>query len=171
MSRFVVFLLSVLACAHATAQDAALPNVVIILADDLGYGDAQCYNPDSTIPTPHLDAVAAQGMRFTDAHSPASLCAPTRFSMLTGNYSYRNSSAFGVWKPEADSGIDTGGWTTSARIAKAGGYQTAFFGKWGLGPSNTSGSPIKQGFDRYYGYNCQRNAHSFYPTFLDSNER
>lgn len=131
---------AVTALMMATAAWAAgKPNVVLVMADDIGLGDIS-FNvrergSNVLVETPNIDRLIAEGMRFTDAHSPASLCAPTRFSMLTGNYSYRNHSAFGVWKPEADSGIDTGGWTTSARIAKAGGYQTAFFGKWGLGSS------------------------------------
>ncbi|WP_139957434.1 sulfatase family protein [Flavicella sediminum] len=116
------------------------PNVVVIMADDIGLGDLSFYQKQRkdkkiTVKTPNIDKLMDQGMRFTDAHSPASLCAPTRFSMLTGNYSYRNSRPFGVWTPEADALIDSNGYTTSARIAKKGGYTTAFFGKWGLGGS------------------------------------
>lgn len=116
------------------------PNVVVLMADDIGLGDLSFYQKERgvkkvTVETPNIDKLINQGMRFTDAHSPASLCAPTRFSMLTGNYSYRNSRPFGVWTPEADALIDKNGYTTSARIAKKGGYTTAFFGKWGLGGS------------------------------------
>lgn len=136
------------------------PNVVVIMADDTGLGDLSFYQRERgvenvTVETPHIDQLIADGMRFTDAHSPASLCAPTRFSMLTGNYSYRNHSPFGVWKPEADCGIDKGGFTTSARIAKAGGYQTAFFGKWGLGGSWLSSKvdwEKEDGGALYYGF-------------------
>ncbi|MCG9793702.1 sulfatase family protein [Flavobacterium algicola] len=113
------------------------PNIVVIMADDIGLGDIGYYHKqrtgkDAVAPTPNIDALFGQGMRFSDAHSPASLCAPTRFSMLTGNYSYRNSRPYGVWSPESDALIDPK-FTTSARIAKTGGYKTAFFGKWGLG--------------------------------------
>ncbi|MFD2257508.1 arylsulfatase [Luteolibacter algae] len=118
------------------------PNIVLIMADDIGQGDISCYwdgnsKKKFSVDTPNIDKLAADGMRFTDAHAPASLCAPTRFSMLTGNYSYRNYRSFGVWTPDSDSGIDPK-FTTSARIAKAGGYHTAFFGKWGLGSSMQS---------------------------------
>ncbi len=120
------------------------PNIVVIMADDIGVGDIGYYNKIRTgktpvVPTPNLDKIAKESMRFSDAHSPAPLCAPTRFSMLTGNYTYRNKRSFGVWTPEADALIDPE-FTTGARIAKKGGYTTAFFGKWGLG-----GSWIREG--------------------------
>lgn len=123
---------------HSTST---LPNIVVVMADDIGLGDISFYQNERTngqnitVNTPNLDRLIETGMRFSDAHSPASLCAPTRFAMLTGNFSYRNGDKlFGVWTPFSDSGIDPK-WTTSARIAKAGGYKTAFFGKWGLGSS------------------------------------
>jgi len=115
----------------------ALPNVVVVMADDLGPGDIAFYHRERTgsteiIPTPNMDQLIAEGLRFSRAHSPASLCAPSRFSMLTGNYPYRSYSPFGAWAPSHDTGIDPD-FTTSARIAKAANYRTAFFGKWGLG--------------------------------------
>ncbi|VGO20488.1 sulfatase family protein [Pontiella sulfatireligans] len=130
---------SLLLLAGIAPQLGAKPNLVVLMADDIGLGDISFFQRQRSetpvLETPNIDKLISQGMRFTDAHSPASLCAPTRFSMLTGNYSYRNHNSFGVWTPEAESGIEPGGFTTSARIAKAGGYQTAFFGKWGLGSS------------------------------------
>lgn len=116
------------------------PNIVVIMADDIGLGDIGYYHRIRTgkeplAPTPTIDKLAVEGMRFTDAHSPASLCAPTRFSMITGNYSYRNSRPYGVWSPNADALIDSNNFTSVAKIAKKGGYKTAFFGKWGLGGS------------------------------------
>ncbi|MGY5352932.1 sulfatase family protein [Wenyingzhuangia sp. IMCC45533] len=116
------------------------PNIVVLMADDIGLGDLSFYQKERgvkklTVETPNIDKLINQGMRFSDAHSPASLCAPTRFSMLTGNYSYRNSKPFGVWTPEANALIDKNGYTTSGRIAQNGGYATSFFGKWGLGGS------------------------------------
>jgi len=162
MSRFVVFLLSVLACAHATAQDAALPNVVIILADDLGYGDAQCYNSDSTIPTPYLDAVAAQGMRFTDAHTPSAVCTPTRYGLLTGRYCWRSRLKRGVLNGYSPHLIEPGRMTI-ADLMHRHGYHTACIGKWHLGMDITrrqgatdtdapiQNGPTTNGFDHFYG--------------------
>ncbi|MFY0607650.1 MAG: arylsulfatase [Cyclobacteriaceae bacterium] len=132
----IIVLLALTACTHITS--AQKPNVLLIMADDIGLGDIGYYHKVRTgqapiIATPNIDALIAEGMRFSDAHSPASLCAPTRFSMLTGNFSYRNTGhVWGVWNPETETGIDPS-FTTIARIAKSGGYQTAFFGKWGLG--------------------------------------
>ncbi|MEM6632993.1 MAG: arylsulfatase [Bacteroidota bacterium] len=136
------------------------PNVLLIMADDIGLGDIGFYHTERTgtkplVPTPNMDKLIREGMRFGDAHSPASLCAPTRFSMLTGNFSYRNYLPWGVWAPTRDAGIDPT-FTTIARIAKKGGYTTAFFGKWGLGglwkglPENYAtleGGAQKLGFD------------------------
>ncbi|EDM27824.1 sulfatase [Lentisphaera araneosa HTCC2155] len=125
------------------------PNIVLVLADDLGPGDISYFHQQRTsnqaiIQTPALDKLRADGMHFTNAHSPASLCAPTRFSMLTGNYSFRNYSAFGVWMSHRDTGIDPK-FTTSARIAKQASYRTAFFGKWGLG-----GQMYQKGSDKIH---------------------
>ncbi len=149
-------------------------NIVFILADDLGYGELGCYGQEK-IRTPHLDRLASEGMRFTQHYTGAPVCAPARCVLLTGQHLGRAEI-----RGNRDSGngrIFPGQWPISAGIVtlaeslKSAGYATGAFGKWGLGPSNTSGSPIRQGFDRYYGYNCQRNAHSYYPPFLDSDER
>ncbi len=129
------------------------PNIIVLMADDIGLGDISFYQKTRadkkiTVPTPNIDKLIDSGMRFTDAHSPASLCAPTRFSMLTGNYSYRNQKPFGVWTPEANALIDENNFTTSARIAKKGCYNTAFLGKWGLGGSwvKTKGKKIDDAY-------------------------
>jgi len=119
------------------AQVKEKPNVVVIMADDIGLGDISFYHRERTgkealVPTPHIDQLINEGMRFSDAHSPASLCAPTRFSMMTGNYSYRNMRPWGVWGTNVDALIEPD-FTTVGRLAQAGGYHTAFFGKWGLG--------------------------------------
>ncbi|WP_345327468.1 arylsulfatase [Novipirellula rosea] len=150
------------------------PNIVFILADDLGYGELGCYGQEK-IKTPNIDRLASQGMRFTQHYTGAPVCAPARCVLMTG----QNLSHAQI-RGNRDSGngrIYPGQWpitddaVTIAEVLKDAGYVTGAFGKWGLGPSNTSGSPIKQGFDRYFGYNCQRNAHSYYPPFLDSDER
>ena len=80
----------------AAAESASRPNIVYILADDLGYGDVGCFNPESKIPTPNLDRLASEGMRFTDAHSPSSVCTPTRYGLLTGRYCWRTNLKSGV---------------------------------------------------------------------------
>lgn len=108
------------------------PNVIIILADDLGYGDPQCYNPQSKIPTPNIDALAASGMQFTDAHSPSSVCTPTRYALLTGRYAWRTdlkSSVLWTW----DRPLIEEDRMTMADLFKANGYATACIGKWHLG--------------------------------------
>ncbi|WP_144057875.1 arylsulfatase [Novipirellula maiorica] len=158
----------------AWASTEAQPNIVFILADDLGYGELGCYGQQK-IRTPNIDRLASEGMRFTQHYTGAPVCAPARCVLMTGQ-----NLAHAQIRGNRDSGngrIFPGQWpitddaVTIAEVLKEAGYVTGAFGKWGLGPSNTSGSPIKQGFDRYYGYNCQRNAHSYYPPFLDSNER
>ncbi|MCB1096323.1 MAG: arylsulfatase [Verrucomicrobiae bacterium] len=165
-----------LALSNALAQesDRSRPNIVFILADDLGYGEVGCYGQQK-IRTPNIDHLAASGVRFTQHYTGAPVCAPARCVLMTGKH-----LAHAEIRGNRDSGngrVFPGQWPitpeafTIAEALKASGYATGAFGKWGLGPSNTTGSPIKQGFDRFYGYNCQRNAHSYYPFFLDSNEK
>lgn len=165
-------LMSVLTGAALAAP--AKPNIVFILADDLGYGEVGCYGQEK-IMTPNVDQLAKEGVKFTQHYTGAPVCAPARCVLMTGknlshaeirgNKDSKNGRKFpGQWPITADA-------VTIAEVLKAAGYTTGAFGKWGLGPSDTSGSPIKQGFDVFYGYNCQRNAHSYYPPFLDSNEK
>lgn len=108
------------------------PNVLILLADDVGWGDPGCYNPESKIPTPNIDKLAAEGMRFTHAHTPAALCSPTRYSMLSGNYPWRSRAAGGVWGINVPSAFKNGQQAVGT-LLKAGGYRTAMFGKAGIG--------------------------------------
>jgi len=109
-----------------------LPNIVFIMADDMGYGDVSCYNPESAIPTPNMDRLAREGMRFTDAHSPSAVCTPTRYGVLTGRYCWRprlkESVLFGYEPPliEPDR-------LTAASLLRQAGYSTACIGKWHLG--------------------------------------
>ena len=136
----------------------APPNIVFILADDMGYGDPGCFNAESKIRTPHIDSLAAQGMRFTDAHAAASVCVPSRCGLLTGRYPFRNSRNAGK-----ESLIEPAR-PTIASLLKAGGYDTAMFGKWHLsfdGGGNfpkdydyskpLRGGPIDRGFNVFYG--------------------
>ncbi|MDB4500549.1 arylsulfatase [Akkermansiaceae bacterium] len=166
--RFIFSLLSAV-----TLSAADKPNIVFILADDLGYGEAGCYGQEK-IKTPHLDQLAKEGMLFTRHYTGAAVCAPARCVLMTGrhlgnaeirnNGDSKNGRLFpGQW-PITEEAI------TIAEALKGAGYTTGGFGKWGLGPTDSTGSPIRQGFDRFYGYNCQRNAHSFYPPFLDDDE-
>ena len=112
--------------------DSRKPNVVIVLADDLGYGDPQCYQAESKIPTPNIDRLASQGMRFTDAHTPASVCSPTRYAFLTGRYAWRTRLKNGVLGPYSAPLIEPDR-LTLAKTLKARGYTTACIGKWHLG--------------------------------------
>ncbi len=151
----------------------ARPNIIIILADDLGYGDVQSFNPNSKIPTPHLDKLARQGVRFTDAHSPSSVCTPTRYALLTGRYPWRSRLKAGVLPPLGKPLIEAGR-LTLPEMLKAQGYATAIVGKWHLGwdwattdgkvaaitPNGLSNvdftkpvanGPLTRGFDYYYG--------------------
>jgi arylsulfatase A len=167
-------LLTLLLCLvlNSAAADSK-PKIVFILADDLGYGELGCYG-QTKIRTPNIDRLAEQGIRFTQHYTGAPVCAPARCTLLTGQ-----NLAHAEIRGNKDSGngrVFPGQWPISdgvitiAEVLQQAGYATGAFGKWGLGPSNTSGSPTKQGFNRYYGYNCQRNAHSYYPLFLDSND-
>lgn len=171
---FIALGASVLASVLPLSAAASKPNIVFILADDLGYGEVGCYGQEK-IKTPHIDQLAKEGIRFTQHYTGAPVCAPARCVLMTGkhlahaeirgNKDSKNGRKFpGQW-PITDGAL------TIAEVLKDAGYATGAFGKWGLGPSDSTGSPNKQGFDRFYGYNCQRNAHSFYPPYLDSDEQ
>ena len=118
--------------ACAKAGDEALPNIVLILADDLGYGDVRCLNPDSKIPTPNLDRLAEEGIRFTDSHSPSAVCSPTRYAILTGRYAWRSRLKSSVLWPWDEPLIEPDR-LTMGDMLKDGGYTTACIGKWHLG--------------------------------------
>ena len=104
------------------------PNFLVILSDDVGWGDFQCYNPNGKIPTPNIDRLARGGMRFTDAHTPAALCAPTRYTMVTGNYPWRGTKPNGTWG-YSETPQFLAGQKTIGHILQAAGYRTAMFGK------------------------------------------
>ncbi len=143
----------------AQAPQAQRPNIVYILADDMGWGDLGCYNSRSAVPTPNMDRLAAQGMQFTDMHSPSAVCTPTRYGILTGRYCWRSSLKKGVLWGYSPNLIEEGRLTVPA-LLRSQGYSTAGVGKWHLGlgsmdPVDYSKrwkpSPIDHGFDSYYG--------------------
>jgi len=155
----------VLCCTAAVAATAPKPNILYILADDLGLGDVSCFNPQSAWRTPHLDQLAREGMMFTDAHSSSGVCTPTRYTLLTGRNSWRSKMKKGVLQGYSPSLIEPGRLTLPGFL-KTQGYTTAMFGKWHLGldwtrtgtkPEDVDfkgpirGGPTAHGFDRFYG--------------------
>lgn len=150
--------------ASATAFAADKPNVIFILADDLGYGDISSYG-QKKVPTPNIDRLGAEGIRFTDFYAGSTVCAPSRCSLMTGKHSghaWVRGNANVPLRPED---------VTLAEIFKQAGYTTALVGKWGLGEPDTTGVPNRQGFDYFFGYLNQKHAHDYYPTYLWRNEQ
>ena len=129
-----LFILTGLILAWAsTLAGSERPNILVILADDLGYGDVSCYNPErGKIPTPNIDKLASQGMRFTDGHSSSGVCTPTRYTLLTGRYSWRGRLKRGVLNGYGAPLIEPGRLTLPGFL-RSRGYTTAMFGKWHLG--------------------------------------
>ncbi len=161
------------------AGSGALPNIIFILADDLGWGDLGCYG-QTKIRTPSIDKLAAEGLRFARCYSGSPVCAPSRCSLLTGlhtGHAYiRDNDELtergDVWNDPSLEGQrpllpDT---FTLGTLLRRRGYATATIGKWGLGGPGSGGEPTRQGFDFFYGYLCQRQAHNYYPTHLWRNE-
>jgi len=146
-------------------------NVVFILADDLGWGELGCYGQQK-IPTPHLDRLASQGMRFTRHYSGAPVCAPSRCVLLTGRHMGHAEIRGNIQAQKSFPQFTEGQYPLSARaltvaqVFRKAGYATGAIGKWGLGPVGSTGDPNTQGFDLFFGYNCQALAHSYYPTHL-----
>jgi arylsulfatase A-like enzyme len=150
-------------------EPAGKPNIVFILADDLGYGDLGCYGQQQ-IRTPSIDRLAAEGMRFTNHYAGSTVCAPSRCCLMTGLHGghavIRGNSEV---KPMGQLPLPEGT-VTLPGVLKQAGYTTALIGKWGLGGPDSPGIPRRQGFDYFYGYLCQRHAHNYYPEFLFRNE-
>lgn len=156
---------------RSTAQAADPPNIVFIMTDDLGWNELGCYGQEK-IQTPNIDRLAESGLRFTQGYTGAPVCAPARCNLMTGmhaGHAYVRSNhpvedpmpgVFGGQLPIPDES------TTLAEVLGRQGYATGCFGKWGLGAVGSSGDPLNQGFDRFYGYNCQRHAHNLYPRYL-----
>lgn len=152
----------------ATAQQK--PNVIFILADDMGYGDLGVYG-QQLIETPNIDRLAADGIRFTQFYAGTSVCAPSRASLMTGLHT-GHSPIRGNYeiKPEGQLPLPDATFIMPEMFKKAG-YTTGCFGKWGMGFPGSEGDPVKQGIDQFYGYNCQRQSHNFFPDHLWDNEK
>ena len=175
-SAFLValFTISFFSCTQTTPESPKLPNILFILADDLGYGDVACYNPESKVPTPNLDQLATQGMRFTDAHSPSTVCTPTRYSILTGRMAFRTGMR-GVFAGVNGASLIEEERLTLPQMLRDKGYATACIGKWHVGMTffdkngmaitergvkgvqqidysrSIPDGPIHRGFDQFYG--------------------
>ncbi len=149
------------------------PNIIYILADDLGYGDLSCYG-QKKFETKNLDQMAAEGMRFTDHYAGSTVCAPSRCALMTGLHT-------GHARVRGNYESGPHGWgaclelrpqdTTIAELLKPGGYATGAFGKWSLGVAPTTGAPWKKGFDEFFGYLNQGHAHFYYPEYLYKNDQ
>jgi arylsulfatase len=167
-------------------DDDKRPNIIFILADDLGYGELGCYG-QQRIETPNIDALAASGMRFTQHYAGAPVCAPSRCALLTGKHTghaaIRGNDEWDdrgdVWNYQAMLADPTlegqrpmpEDEVTIARLLQDAGYATALVGKWGLGAPHSNSTPLHKGFDLFYGYNCQRQAHTYYPAHLYRNDQ
>jgi arylsulfatase A-like enzyme len=160
---------------QSSPQTSSAPNIILILADDLGYGELGVYG-QKKIRTPRLDRMAAEGMRFTHFYAGSPVCAPSRATLLTGRHTghalVRDNYELGGFADNEERGQlplppDT---PTVARWFKTQGYTTAMIGKWGLGGPGSTGLPTRQGFDSFFGYLDQKQAHNFYPTHLWKNE-
>jgi len=171
----LLFAISVLigpACATAAqaADDTPPPNIIFILSDDIAQGDLGCYG-QKLIKTPNLDRMAVEGTRFTQAFCGTSVCAPCRSSVMTGlHMGHCPIRANREISPEGQMPLPEGTFTV-AKLLKDKGYATAVTGKWGMGMFHTTGSPFRVGFDHFFGYNCQRHAHSYFPTYLYNDDR
>lgn len=139
----------------------ARPNIILILADDLGYGDLGCYG-QKVIKTPHLDRMASEGMRYTQFYAGSTVCAPSRGALMTGKHT-GHGWVRGNRSPDLPLRAED---ATLAESLKRAGYMTALIGKWGLGGPDTSGHPNSKGFDYFQGYLSQSEAHNYYPEFL-----
>jgi arylsulfatase len=185
MGKLFLFIFSFFIFSYKGNNEPISPNIVYILADDLGYGDLGCYG-QKIIETPNIDALAKSGKIFTQHYSGAPVCAPSRYVLLTGKHlghayvrgndewkergevwsakAMEENPALEGQRPIPDSTF------TVAEYLKSKGYHTSIFGKWGLGAPFSEGIPNRQGFDTFFGYNCQRQAHNLFPTHLWQNE-
>ena len=163
----ICILASLLGCQQKDTKD-TLPNIIYFIADDLGYGDLSCLGQEK-FNTPNIDRLASEGMLFTQHYSGSTVCAPSRSALMTGQHTghtpirgNRSVQPEGQWPIEDKT-------FTLAELLKQKGYVTGGFGKWGLGGPGTEGDPVFQGFDVFFGYNCQVKAHNYYPRHLWDN--
>jgi arylsulfatase A-like enzyme len=178
MKRFAILLLTVATVTAPASAERARPNFLLILADDLGFGDVGCYNPESKVPTPNLDRLAGEGMRFTDAHSPATVCTPSRYSLMTGRMAFRAPNGGTVFTGVGGPSLIEPGRLTLPAMLRQQGYATAAIGKWHVGLTvrdregkpiheggleavkridysrRIEGGPLDHGFDRFFGTAC-----------------
>ena len=165
------FLLLLTACQNQSQQKAEpqKPNIVYILADDLGYGDLSCYG-QSHFQTPNIDKLAESGLKFTQHYSGSTVCAPSRSSLMTGQHTghtfIRGNKEV---QPEGQHPLEAEAFTMAEALHDAG-YVTGAFGKWGLGYPGSEGDPNNQGFDEFFGFNCQRIGHHYYPYHMWHNQ-
>jgi arylsulfatase A-like enzyme len=168
MPRFSLALAALAGLAHPAAAQppARLPNIVLILADDLGYGDLGCFG-QTRIRTPHLDRLAKDGVRFTQSYAGSTVCAPSRCALMTGYHTghcrVRGNGGGGGPRDNVPLRPDD---PCVAELLKRAGYVTALVGKWGLGETGSTGVPTRKGFDHFFGYLNQHHAHNYYPDFL-----
>lgn len=175
MKRILTLLTAVgFAVSLPAASPPRPPNIVFILADDLGYGDIGPFG-QQIIRTPTLDQLAREGMKFTQHYAGSPVCAPSRCVLMTGKHPghafVRNNKEVGEWYSGQGQYPIPAGETTLASWLKGAGYATGAFGKWGLGGVGTSGDPLKHGFDHFFGYNDQRQAHNYYAPYLVEDDR
>jgi arylsulfatase A-like enzyme len=156
-------------CNAKSQKDKQQPNIIYILADDLGYGDLSCYG-QTNFSTPNIDKLAADGMKFTQHYSGSTVCAPSRSALMTGQHTgHTPIRGNKEHQTEGQAPLPVTA-ITVAELLKEAGYATGAFGKWGLGYPGSEGDPNNQGFDEFFGYNCQRIAHHYYPWHLWHNQ-
>ena len=167
----IVPFIAILSCvATLTAAETPKPNLIFILSDDLAQGDVGVYG-QKLIQTPNLDRMAREGTRYMQAYCGTTVCAPSRTALMTGlHMGHAPIRANREAKPEGQKPLPEGTYTVAQHL-KGAGYSTAAIGKWGMGMFDTTGSPLKNGFDHFFGYNCQRQAHSYFPTYLYKNDQ
>lgn len=172
--KLVHFILIICAFAYSeiclfSANNTEKPNIILILADDLGYGEIGCYG-QKLIKTPNIDRLAKEGIKFTQFYAGSTVCAPSRSVLMTGQHTghtrVRGNAGSNNFEPQMLRNEDV----TVAEVLKSAGYKTALIGKWGLGMPGDEGVPNKQGFDYFFGYLSQQHAHNHYPDFLWRNE-
>ncbi|GAF02137.1 arylsulfatase [Saccharicrinis fermentans] len=168
----IVFLLLIIftSCSETSIKKQKKPNIIYILADDAGYGDFSCYG-QTAFQTPNIDKLAQQGMKFTQHYCGASVCAPSRSTLMTGLHTGHTAIRGNRELKDREGQLPMAAeYVTVAELLKKAGYVTGAFGKWGLGFIGSEGDAINQGFDVFYGYNCQRMAHRYYPPYLWDND-